>query len=130
MEKTETFLDPKQTSDVLVFINEENVYEDNSLQDNFKKFLKMRKDLRKLTKKEDTSENVCIKLSTRVITNKMELLRKKFIDQAMGYIGVPYGKRYLKEDNPLYNSPIFLDCCGLVRQCVNDLAEDFGFMLG
>jgi len=48
----------------------------------------------------------------------------------LSYIGVPYGKRYLSEEHPLYNSPIFLDCCGLIRQCVNDLKEEFGFMLG
>ena len=60
----------------------------------------------------------------------MENLRKKFVNQAISYLGIPYGKIYLKEDNPLYKSEIFLDCCGLVRQCINDLNEDFGFMLG
>ncbi len=58
------------------------------------------------------------------------MLRKKFVDHAFSYLGIPYGKRYLSEDNPLYNSHIFLDCCGLIRQCVNDLREEFGFMLG
>lgn len=60
----------------------------------------------------------------------METLRKKFVDQALSYLGVPYGKRYICQDNPLYDSPIFLDCCGLIRQCINDLKEDFGFVLG
>lgn len=60
----------------------------------------------------------------------MQLLREKFLEQAKKYLGVPYSKHWLKEDNPLYNSPIFLDCCGLTRQVVNDLKEDFGFMLG
>jgi len=45
-------------------------------------------------------------------------------------LGIPYSKYYIKEDNPLYNSPIFLDCCGLTRQAVNDLKDEFGFMLG
>ncbi|GFO22073.1 hypothetical protein PoB_004857800 [Plakobranchus ocellatus] len=31
---------------------------------------------------------------------------------------------------PEYNSPIFLDCCGLVRQVVRDLQDDLGFRLG
>ena len=31
---------------------------------------------------------------------------------------------------PEYNSPIFLDCCGLVRQVMRDLQEDLGFRLG
>ena len=29
-----------------------------------------------------------------------------------------------------YNSKMFLDCCGLVRQVVRDLASDFGFVIG
>jgi hypothetical protein len=59
----------------------------------------------------------------------MSELREKFVKQALSYMGIPYAKRYLTEDNPLYDSPIFLDCCGLIRQCVNDLREDFGFAL-
>jgi hypothetical protein len=60
----------------------------------------------------------------------MESLRVKFVNKALSYLGIPYGKRYLKEDNPLFHSPLFLDCCALVRQCVNDLSEEFGFKLG
>lgn len=37
--------------------------------------------------------------------------------------------RYFKPEDPRYHSPIFLDCCGLVRQVVYDLREDFGFTL-
>lgn len=29
-----------------------------------------------------------------------------------------------------YNSPLFLDCCGLVRKVLRDLKEDFGFEVG
>ena len=29
-----------------------------------------------------------------------------------------------------YHSPIFLDCCGLVRRVMRDLRHDFGFRLG
>lgn len=29
-----------------------------------------------------------------------------------------------------YNSPTFLDCCGLVRRVLRDLKEDFGFTIG
>ena len=60
----------------------------------------------------------------------MAELREKFVNQAISYLGIPYGKKYLKEDHPNYNAPLFLDCCGLIRQCVNDLRDDFGFMLG
>eukprot|EP01017_Pseudomicrothorax_dubius_P015747 TRINITY_DN1801_c0_g1_i15.p1 TRINITY_DN1801_c0_g1~~TRINITY_DN1801_c0_g1_i15.p1 ORF type:complete len:189 (+),score=42.61 TRINITY_DN1801_c0_g1_i15:121-687(+) len=56
-------------------------------------------------------------------------LREKFIQTARKYIGIPYGKRYLKPEDPLYNSPLFLDCCALIRQIVYDLREEFGFVL-
>ena len=35
-----------------------------------------------------------------------------------------------RKGNPEYNAPIFLDCCALIRKAVNDLADDFGFLLG
>jgi len=47
----------------------------------------------------------------------------------MKYIGVPYNQKYLTPEDPLYYSPIFLDCCGFVRRIVYDLKEDFGFLL-
>jgi hypothetical protein len=56
-------------------------------------------------------------------------LREKFLDTVKKYFGVPYAKRYWKEGEELYNAPIFLDCCALVRQAVLDLREDFGFSL-
>ena len=31
---------------------------------------------------------------------------------------------------PEYSSPLFLDCCALVRQAVRDLAGEFGFYMG
>lgn len=56
-------------------------------------------------------------------------LRQKFIDQAHSYLGVPYAKKFYKEGDEHFSSPIFLDCCGLVRKCVNDLSDDFKFSL-
>jgi len=44
-----------------------------------------------------------------------ENLRKKFIETAKKYFGVPYGKKYHKEGSKHYNSPLFLDCCALIR---------------
>lgn len=38
--------------------------------------------------------------------------------------------RYLQPGDPHYDSPLFLDCCGLVRQTILDLKDDFGFSLG
>ena len=57
-------------------------------------------------------------------------LRQKFTEQCEKYIGVPYAKRYRKPDDPLYNAPLFLDCCALVRRAVYDLRAEFGFCLG
>ena len=45
-------------------------------------------------------------------------------------MGVPYAKRYRKKGDPLYNAPLFLDCCALVRRAVKDLRKEFGFRLG
>ena len=71
-------------------------------------------------------------------------LRRKFVDQARQYLGVPYGKRFHEQDpdkececegctesgRQLRDAPLFLDCCALVRKVVHDLREDFGFVLG
>jgi len=56
-------------------------------------------------------------------------LREKFVETAKKYFGVPYAQRYHQPGEELYNAPIFLDCCALVRQVVYDLREDFGFYL-
>jgi len=56
-------------------------------------------------------------------------LREKFVETAKKYFGVPYAQRYWQPHEPLYNSPIFLDCCALVRQVVYDMREDLGFTL-
>lgn len=56
-------------------------------------------------------------------------MREKFIETAKKYFGVPYAKRYHKLGDKLYDSPIFLDCCALVRQVIYDMREEFGFTL-
>ncbi|KAK6177665.1 hypothetical protein SNE40_015721 [Patella caerulea] len=61
---------------------------------------------------------------------RMELLRNKFIEQSKKYFGVPYARKYWPPDTPEYNSRIFLDCCGLVRQVLRDLRKEFGFYIG
>jgi hypothetical protein len=118
-------MENNKTKDLLIFKNENNIFTDNStLQASFKNFLKNRKDLRNSTNKE-------IKFTTfRDNKERMAELREKFIQKAISYLGVPYGKKYLTEDHPNYNSELFLDCCGLIRQCINDLKDEFGFMLG
>lgn len=60
----------------------------------------------------------------------MQQLRVKFINQAKKYFGCPYARKYWPKDSEEYNSKLFLDCCGLVRQVLRDLASDFGFIIG
>lgn len=66
----------------------------------------------------------------RIDPNFRNRLRQKFIERAKSYIGTPYSKKYHPEGTEYHNSPLFLDCCGLVRRCVNDLRDEFGFALG
>ena len=56
---------------------------------------------------------------------QMQQLRELFVDRCKSYYGVPYHARYHDASDPckcgkdgctLFQSPIFLDCCGLVRQ--------------
>ncbi|KAL8198397.1 UNVERIFIED_CONTAM: hypothetical protein K2H54_009127 [Gekko kuhli] len=54
----------------------------------------------------------------------------KFLEQAKNYIGVPYAKKYHQPGTPESESLLFLDCCGLIRQVVRDLTEEFGFCIG
>ena len=55
-------------------------------------------------------------------------LRKRFIEQAKRYVGVPYAERYKKPEDPI--APLYLDCCALVRKAVKDLQDEFGFIFG
>lgn len=55
-------------------------------------------------------------------------LRLKFVEQLKRYLGVPYGVKYKAAEDPI--APLYLDCCALVRQAVQDLQDDFGFIIG
>jgi len=54
-----------------------------------------------------------------------QALRERFLSQVRSYIGTPYSAARCGEGAPCY-----LDCCGLVRQALTDLKEDFGFEVG
>lgn len=95
-----------------------------SLQESFEKFRKKR--MEKFKYKKYLKE---IKEKDRNSQEFKDELRRKFVETAKKYFGVPYAKRYLQPGEPGYDSPLFLDCCGLVRQVVYDLREDFGFSL-
>lgn len=55
------------------------------------------------------------------------VLRASFVKQALSYIGAPYHRKYFPD---LPDDTLFLDCCGLVRKVLRDLAPDFGFTIG
>lgn len=55
-------------------------------------------------------------------------LRMKFVEQLKRYLGVPYGVKYKAPEDPI--APLYLDCCALVRQAVQDLQDEFGFIIG
>jgi len=93
---------------------------DSSLQANFSKFLQEKKQERRLL--QSIANNV-----ERTEEFKQNL-RNKFINQAKSYFGVPYAEKYQPEGAA--KLPLYLDCCGLVRQCLKDLRTEFGFVTG
>lgn len=94
----------------------------SSLQNNFKKFLEDKKQQRRLIKRATAATGGTAGNRSQEFKDN---LRQKFIDQALGYLGVPYSKKHHPQDLPLY-----LDCCGLIRQVLKDLREEFGFVTG
>lgn len=95
-----------------------------ALQDNFLKFMQQKKKERQLMKLQRNGEFTG---NGRTEAAK-DALRQKFVDTAKKYLGVPYAERFKETDVPV--APLYLDCCGLVRQAVQDLQDDFGFVMG
>lgn len=106
-----------------LFIGDKPPQDTSSLQANFMKF-----------REQKIRERQIIKLCQQVNgENKRsqeykDSLRQKFIETAKKYLGVPYALRYKNPEDPI--APLYLDCCGLVRQVVQDLKEEFGFIIG
>ena len=113
---------PKDQDEELLMVG--NVGGAGALQDSFKRF-------RKQKVKERRIMQMCKEELTTKGPRSQEFkdnLRMKFVEQAKKYLGVPYSERYKKEEDPV--SPLYLDCCGLVRKVLQDLAEEFGFLIG
>ncbi|XP_063409550.1 uncharacterized protein LOC134692870 isoform X1 [Mytilus trossulus] len=111
--------------------------EKSSLQDSFLKFKKAKQDYdnstAKMMKKKEIAKQKRVRRARRRRQKNpkfQEELRQKFINQAKKYFGIPYARKYWSKDTDEYSSKLFLDCCGLVRQVVRDLAKDFGFVIG
>lgn len=107
------------------FISDSSDSENISLQEAFKRYREAKQDelrqARLLRKRQELR---------KADPHKMASLRQKFLNQAKKYYGYPYAKKYWPPDSAEYNSKLFLDCCGLVRRVMRDLADDFGFILG
>ena len=95
------------------------------LQKNFERFRKQKIDQTKFKKQCATTEDGV----DRKDPIFKQRLREKFLDTVKKYFGVPYARRYHQPGEKLYDSPIYLDCCALVRQACRDLKEDFGFVM-
>ncbi len=97
---------------------------DASLQDAFKRFQQKKKTEFKL------KYGTCKGSEGPVRTQEQQdALRSKFVETVKKYQGVPYAQRFHKPTCERYQAPQFLDCCGLIRRAMLDLAEDFGFTI-
>ena len=100
--------DVKQADEEEVLLKQPKI----NLAANFERFRKKRADeirMKKLV--QEKNKNV-----DRKDPALKKRLREKFIQTARKYLGVPYAKRYHKPGDPLYDAPLFLDCCALTRQ--------------
>eukprot|EP00118_Oscarella_pearsei_P012767 m.96294 g.96294 ORF g.96294 m.96294 type:complete len:675 (+) comp36906_c0_seq2:68-2092(+) len=98
---------------------------EGSLQEAFLRFRKAKQERIRIALQAKRKED-----EMRSDPQKMEKLRKKFLEQAKQYLGVPYAKKFHEPGSPDYDAPLFLDCCALVRRVLRDLKEDFGFTVG
>ena len=102
-------------------------HQEQSLQASFKNFLEKKR--KKILYKKMIKKNAN-RLRDQDPKRFKESLRTKFVQTIKSYFGVPYKKKFHEPGSKLYNSPLFLDCCGLVRKAMYDLREDFGFCIG
>ena len=110
-----------------------------SLQERFARFRKERKRERKLAKFVAQSSNsiasaegsAAAQGAAQRTPESRDALRSKFVRTAKKYLGVPYARSYHPTpDCEHYDAPLYLDCCGLVRRALQDLAPEFGFRVG
>ena len=97
-----------------------------SLQGGFEKFRKERSQLKKV-QRAALSQAASVSRTPEWKAN----LRSAFVSAAKKYQGVPYHPSYHRDvSSPYHGAPLFLDCCGLTRRVVQDLASSFGFVIG
>ncbi|CAF1334184.1 unnamed protein product [Adineta steineri] len=100
---------------------------DDNLQDAFRRFREQRMEEMRIQQRIESRKKKKIRRSN---PQRMRRLRLKFVEQAKRYLGIPYAKKYFEPGTSEYESKLFLDCCGLVRRVMYDLAKDFGFTIG
>jgi hypothetical protein len=108
--------------------------EDTSLQDSFAAFRAKRAAALKKKKARGLKARAATEARRRDDPQFKVELRRKFVQRVRHYLGVPYSLRAVKQlcevGAPEFESEHFLDCCGLVRQVLRDLADEFGFVVG
>ncbi|CAE7790357.1 unnamed protein product [Symbiodinium sp. CCMP2592] len=72
----------------------------------------------------------------RQVPEAAKALRQRFVDAALKYVGIPYHRSYhdpasakCKPGSKLKDAPLFLDNIQLVQKVVEDLKQEFGFLL-
>eukprot|EP00043_Microstomoeca_roanoka_P019200 m.213439 g.213439 ORF g.213439 m.213439 type:complete len:306 (-) comp16955_c0_seq1:2664-3581(-) len=104
--------------------------ETGDLQLAFQAFRARRKEELALQRNPRTSSGTSTSTPLRTPAMK-DKLRRRFVQQALKYLGVPYHRKYHQDPTSKHhNAPLYLDCCGLVRRVVRDLQVEFGFRLG
>jgi len=104
-----------------------NIGSTNSAASLQSRFLKFKNERQKVNKKA-----LALKQSShlhRTDPNFKANLRSLFLATARKYFGTPYSKKYHPPGSQYHKAPLYLDCCALVRRCVWDLREYFGFTL-
>jgi len=97
-----------------------------TMQQRFARFKKERQRERKLQKA--VSQQAALVVRDDAFCNQ---LREKFVNTCLQYLGIPYHPKYHQDpSSEFYQAPLYLDCCGLVRRALQDLAGDFNFKIG
>lgn len=97
-----------------------------SMQQRFARFKKERQRERKLQKA--VSQQAALVVRDEAFRYQ---LRDKFVNTCLQYLGIPYHPKYHQDPSSVfYQAPLYLDCCGLVRRALQDLAGDFNFKIG
>ena len=125
---------PSCAADQTALAAEAPATEEPNLQDAFAQFrAKRAKQLAKQKAKKDAAMKA-VELRRRTDPKFQDELREKFVAGCRAYLGVPYAKsvaeKLCEEGDSDLEAERYLDCCGVVRQVLRDLSDEFGFDVG